>query len=276
MQHRKVTLEDIEDPSAGVRNCIAYTFRLCSFCSIFFGMITLTLNLMQIGEIEFGNPEGDLNITNYKAVNEHANAFMDSKFYQSTKNISLLPEYEAIALDFKLENITDANELSNIIEPIGKVVYEAGDARFFVFLYFVTSILTLAFSCVCWNTGGINFELNEDAKSASAMIAGNLSREDARGPISESKELATVGYYSKRVSKNKVTLLLLMITASIVDATKLFYQSKAVEADLIARYGKEYLVWHDVAIDNLSVIDALSKHHCNGRRLQAYAGLVNS
>ena len=79
--------------------------------------------------------------------------------------------------DNAFNNISDAKALANIVYPVERVVYSSEDARYFVFLYFMVAFLSLAFSCVCWNTGGINFEMQEDAKSVSAMINGNVSRE---------------------------------------------------------------------------------------------------
>ena len=100
------------------------------------------------------------------------------------------------------------------------------------------------------------------------MIGGNVSREQAIGKLSnDNKELATTGYYSRRVHNNKNTLLVLMICGALIDTTKLFYQSKAIENDLEARYGTEYLLWRDVAIDDIPLSEALKTHHCNSRNL---------
>ena len=63
MPARRLTLEQVEDRNKSARNCLAYTFRCFSFCGILFGTLTLLFNLIQVGEIQFGNPEGDMNLT---------------------------------------------------------------------------------------------------------------------------------------------------------------------------------------------------------------------
>ena len=63
------------------RTCLAWTMRCCSFCGILGGIICLIMNLMQVSELEFGNPEGYTNITGHKSFDKHANFFMDSHFY---------------------------------------------------------------------------------------------------------------------------------------------------------------------------------------------------
>lgn len=53
-----------------------------------------------------------------------------------------------------------------------------------------------------------------------------------RNLSSTNKELATTGYYSRRVHYNKIIMLVLMICASMIDTTKLFYQSIAIDTAL--------------------------------------------
>lgn len=219
------------------RTCLAWTFRCCSFCGIFSGVIILIMNLMQVGELEFGNPEGYTNITGHKQFDKHVNTFMDSHFYEDNKNTTLLPNYEAIAIDYPTsfpnpQNFSNPKDfekaMHNLVLPIGRVIYTEGDARFFVALYFIVSLLTLAANCVCWRTGSVNFVLEADTNAILAIQRGAVNQND-RSSEGYGKGLqGTVGFYSGRVQKFRNWILMLVAAASLVDTSKLYFQAKAV------------------------------------------------
>jgi len=77
--------------------------------------MTLLMNLLQVSELEFGNPEGFTNFTgsaHFATIEKHANIFMDSDFYQDNKNMTLLPNYEAIAMNLPVEQWPDSSKMT--------------------------------------------------------------------------------------------------------------------------------------------------------------------
>lgn len=82
------------------------------------------------------------------------------------KNLTMLPNYEAIAYD-----IPDEMRVHVAVDykPIGRVIFLEEDAEFFVLLYFVASIFALASSCVCYGMVGIEYKMTEDAHANIAV-----------------------------------------------------------------------------------------------------------
>ena len=250
------------------RSCLAWTFRLCSCCGILVGTMTLLMNLLQVSEIEYGNPEGFTNFTGsakYAELEKHANLFMDSHFYQDNKNVTLLPNYEAIAVNMPTK-MPDPSGMSpaafeaamhNLTLPIGRVIYTETDARFFVMLYFLVSILNLCGACVCCRASDVNFNMEADAEARLAVQRGAVNQNDAPRVDYGDEKAGAVGYYSNRVRRARGVLLVLFGLASLIDVTKLYFQAKAVETDLAKCYGAEYRVWYDLTIEGMSMQDIM-------------------
>lgn len=156
----------VEDNNKGTRTCLGFLMRFCSFCGIIFGVITLLFNMVQVGEIEYGNPEGVDVITGNKDLDKHANAVMDSSFYTQIKKGTLLPQYEALAVEYHSDlgkSPRDIKKLEDLMKPIGRIVFEESDARTFVFLYFIVTFITLLSSCVCFRASDVTWEMENDA-----------------------------------------------------------------------------------------------------------------
>ena len=155
-----------------------------------------------------------------------------------------------------------------MILPIGRVIYSENDARFFVFLYFIVSILSLVTSCICWRAGGVNFKMEADTDSILSIQRGAVNQNDRSAANNfGNKNTGVVGHYSGRVMKYRNWLLMLIAAGSLVDTTKMYFQAKAVEADLEKCYGSEYTLWYDVAIDQMSIEDALAANATRKMRM---------
>ena len=110
--------------------------------------------------MELGNPEGYTNVTGHQAIDKRANMFLDSAFYQDVKNTTILHAYEAVAFN-DVKKWPDASQYKNATEytrvvretcaVLGRVIYSAADARIFVTLHFIASLIYLATACVCFD-----------------------------------------------------------------------------------------------------------------------------
>ena len=220
----------------------------------------MVFNLMQFTEIKFGNPEGYMNITGHATVDEHANNFLDSHVYQMSKNLTMLPNYEAIAYDvpsdMRLHVPTDYPRL-------GRVVYLEEDAEFFVLLYFIASLFALASSCFCQGMTDVEYEMVQDAEANVTQIRGAIDLNDpsAQQNYQSAKGVATVGYYSSRVSSKAKTFLVLLSIGMIVNTARLYYQSEAVKVGLTKSHGQEYSLWYQVAVEDVPLTEAMKSMH---------------
>jgi len=127
-------------------------------------------------------------------------------------------------------------------------------------LYFTASIIALCANCVCWRIGGVNFQMEEDAKSRLAVQRGAVNANDAsvNSSINSNDMVGTAGFYSKRVRRLRGSVLTLFAVASLIDVAKLYFQSKAVESDLQKCYGNEYTTWYDTVIQGMTMEDAMA------------------